>query len=124
MALSFNADTASSLGLRPRVAHLAMLALVALAVVASFQAVGTLLVFGLLVAPPAAASLVVRRVSLMMLVAIVIGVLSVVVGLLVSYHHGTAASATMAFTAVSAFFVVLAVREALDALGPDARSAL
>ena len=122
MAVSFNADTASSLGMHPRRAHLAMLVLVAVAVVASFQAVGTLLVFGLLVAPPAAASLVVRRVSLMMLVGIAIGVLSVVAGLLISYHHGTAASATMAFTAVAIFFVVLAGREVVDALGRGRRA--
>lgn len=122
MAVSFNADTASSLGMHPRRAHLAMLVLVAVAVVASFQAVGTLLVFGLLVAPPAAASLVVRRVSLMMLVGIAIGVLSVVAGLLISYHHGTAASATMAFTAVAVFFVVLAGREVVDALGRGRRA--
>ena len=122
MAVSFNADTASSLGMHPRRAHLAMLVLVAVAVVASFQAVGTLLVFGLLVAPPAAASLVVRRVSLMMLVGIATGVLSVVAGLLISYHHGTAASATMAFTAVAVFFVVLAGREVVDALGRGRRA--
>ena len=62
-------------------------------------------------APPAAASLVVRRVSLMMLVAIAIGVLSVVVGLLVSYHHGTAAGATVAGVAVAQFFLVLIGQE-------------
>jgi ABC-type Mn2+/Zn2+ transport system permease subunit len=116
LALSFNADKAASLGLRPRLAHLLMLGLVAVAVVSSFQAVGTLLVFGLLVAPPATASLLVHRVPAMMLVGAGLGALAVLVGLLVSYHHGTAAEATMAFVAVAAFFVVLAGREAADAL--------
>lgn len=117
LAVSFNVDKAASLGLRPRLAHLAMLALVAIAVVASFQAVGTLLVFGLLVAPPATATLLVRRVPTMMVVGAALGVVAVIVGLLVSYHHGTAAEATMAFVAVTGFFLVLAGREAVDAVG-------
>lgn len=118
LALSFNAEKAWSLGLRPRLAHGLMLTLVALAIVSSFQTVGTLLVFGLLVAPPATASLLVRRVPLIMVTAVVIGSASVVVGLLVSYYHGTAASATVAFTAVAVFFVVLAGREAMAAVRP------
>jgi hypothetical protein len=95
----------------PRMAHAVMLGLIAVAIVSSFQAVGALLVFGLLVAPPATASLLVRRVPLVMVVGVAIGVVSVVAGLLISYHHDTAASATMAFTAVALFFVVLAGRE-------------
>ncbi|MGY6502250.1 MAG: zinc ABC transporter permease AztB [Acidimicrobiales bacterium] len=118
LALSFNADKAWSLGMRPRIAHAAMLGLVALSIVSSFQSVGALLVFGLLVAPPATASLLVRRVPLIMITGVVLGVGSVVVGLLVSYHAGTAASATMAFTAVALFFVVLTVKELVRALRP------
>lgn len=116
LVLSFNADKAEVLGLRPRLAHAAMLVLVALAVVTSFKAVGTLLVFGLLVAPPAAASLLVRRVPAMMATSAVLGVLSVVVGLAVSYHAATAASATIAGIAVALFFAVLTGRAALDAI--------
>lgn len=111
LALSFNPDTARSLGLAPGLAHAALLGLVALAVVASFQTVGTLLVFGLLVAPPATAALVLRRVPWIMAGGAVIGALSVVVGLLASYHWDTATGASMAFVAVAAFFVVLVGRE-------------
>jgi ABC-type Mn2+/Zn2+ transport system permease subunit len=116
LALSFNEDKAAVLGLRPRVAHVLMLTLVAVAIVASFRAVGTLLVFGLLVAPPATASLLVRRVPSMMVTACAIGVVSVTAGLVISYHADTAASATMAGVAVAVFFVVLAAREAAAAL--------
>ena len=84
-----------------------MLALLALSVVASFRAVGTLLVFGLLVAPPATAVLIVRRLPVAMAVAVGLGWLAVVVGLVVSYHADTAASATVAGVAVAQFFVVL-----------------
>lgn len=111
LALSFNAEKADALGMHPRLAHIAMLTLVALAIVASFRTVGTLLVFGLLVAPPATAALIVRRVPAMMAVACAIGVFSVALGLVLTYHFDTAAGATMAGTAVAIFFIVLAGRE-------------
>lgn len=110
LVLSFNEAKAQLLGLRPRLAHGALLVLITLAIIGSFQTVGTLLVFGLLVGPPATAALVARRVPVMMLVAAVIGVVSVFVGLVVSYHFDTSASATIAITPILAFFVVLAVR--------------
>lgn len=110
LVLSFNDQKAEMLGLHPRLAHVVMLTLVTMAVVSSFQTVGTLLVFGLLVAPPATASLLVRRVPAMMAVAALVGIAVVVAGLLVSWHIDTAASATMAAVAVAVFFVVLAIR--------------
>lgn len=111
LVLCFNEDKAALLGLRPALAHAAMLTLVAVAVVSSFRAVGALLVFGLLIAPPATASLIVRRVPAMMLTAVAVGSASVVAGLLVSFHLDTAASASVAGMAVAFFFVVLIVRE-------------
>ena len=111
LALSVNRDKAQTLGLRPGVAHFVMLTLLALSVVASFRVVGTLLVFGLLVAPPATAVLLVRRIPVAMVVAVGFGWLSVVLGLAISYHAETAASATMAGVAVAQFFVVLTVIE-------------
>lgn len=111
LAVSFNVEKAATLGLRPRLAHFAMLALVAIAIVASFRTVGTLLVFGLLIAPPATAALLVRRVPVMMLVASAIGIAAVVIGLIITFHYDTAAGATMAATAVAFFFCVLTIRE-------------
>lgn len=121
LALSFNRDKATALGLRPALAHLAMLALLALAVVASFRAVGTLLVFGLLVAPPATAVLLVRRLPSVMVLAASFGCLAVFVGLAVSYHADTAAGATVAGVAVGQFFVALAAREVVTAARAPAR---
>lgn len=111
MALSFNRDKAATLGMRPTVAHAVMMVLLAVSIVASFQAVGTLLVFGLLVGPPATASLVTRRVPMMMLASIGFGSLAVVAGLTISFHAATAGGATMAGLSVAQFFVVFAVTE-------------
>jgi ABC-type Mn2+/Zn2+ transport system permease subunit len=107
LASTFDERQARLLGLRPRLAHFALLALVALAIVGSFATVGNLLVFAFLVAPPATAVLVVRRVPAIMAVAVAVGAASGVVGLLVSYHHATAAGATMALTTVIVFFTAL-----------------
>ena len=111
LALSIDASKAATLGFRPQAAHVAMLALLSLTVVTSFRVVGTLLVFGLLVAPPATAVLLVRRVPVAMAVAVGFGWTAVVTGLVVSYHADTAASATVAGVAVAQFFVVLTVTE-------------
>lgn len=115
LALTFNRTKAQTLGMRPNLAHTALLAMLALSIVASFQAIGTLLVFGLLVGPPATASLLVRRVPLIALVSIVLGAICVVAGLVVSFHHGTAGGATIAGFSVLQFFVVLTGHEILAA---------
>lgn len=116
LALTFNRQKALTLHMRPGLAQAAMLTLLALSIVASFQAIGTLLVFGLLIAPPATAMLFVHRVPSIMALAVVLGSLSVVVGLMVSYHHDTAGGATISAMAVALFFVGLAVRELRSAV--------
>jgi len=109
LALSFNAEKAELLGMKPKRAHAALMVLIAAAVIGSYQSVGTLLVFGLLVGPPAAASLLARTVPRMMLYATGIALFSVWLGLTLSYHLGTAGSATMALVPIVIFFIVLAV---------------
>ncbi len=123
LALTFSEDRTAALGLRPGLVHLAMLALVGLAVVTSFRTVGTLLVFALLVAPPATASLVSRRVPVMMATGTGVGMVAVVSGLLASYHWGVAASPAIAVISVGLFFVVLSVREVVGAARRSAATA-
>lgn len=111
LALSFNRDKAATLGMAPGWTHVALMAMLALAIVSSFQSIGTLLVFGLLIGPPATAFLVVRRVPAVMAVAVAVGSVCVVAGLTISFHFGTAGGATIAGLCVVAFFVTLAVGE-------------
>ena len=113
VALSLSRDKAELLGMRPRVAHAALLIVIALAVIGSYQSVGTLLVFGLLVGPPATASLLTGTIRSMMIVAGAIGIFSVWAGLVLSYHWGIAASATMALVPIVLFFVVLSLQSLL-----------
>lgn len=107
LALTFNEIKAETLGMRPKLAQAALLALLALSIVVSFQTIGTLLVFGLVVAPPATAALLVSRVTMIMLVSMLLGAIAVFVGLLLSFHYGTAGGATIAGLSVLEFFLVL-----------------
>lgn len=109
LALSFDRTKAQALGMRPGLTHSVLLVLIAAAVIGSYQSVGTLLVFGLLVGPPATAALLSRTVPMMMALAVVIAVFSVWLGLMLSFYLDTAGSATMAIVPIVLFFVVLAV---------------
>lgn len=111
---TFDATYARLIGFRPQLTHFALLVLIALAIVGSFETVGSLLVFAFLVGPPATASLIVRRVPLMMLTAVLIGAASAYVGLAISYHHATATGATMALVTVGVFVIALAGRATAD----------
>jgi ABC-type Mn2+/Zn2+ transport system permease subunit len=117
LALTFNRDKAASLGMRPGLTHALLMVLVALAVVASFQAVGTLMVFGLIVAPPATASLFARRVPTVMVGGVLTGWVAAVGGLVISYHFNTAAGASIAGLSVVLFFIALAARELAASIG-------
>jgi zinc/manganese transport system permease protein/manganese/iron transport system permease protein len=100
VALAVDSRVAAVLGLRPRIARAALVGLVTLAVVASYQAVGSLLVVGLLIAPAVAARQWTHRLPSAMAVACAFGVAAVVIGLLLSWHAGTAAGASIALIAV------------------------
>lgn len=110
LVLAFSEQKAQLLGLRPRLSHALLLALITITIVGSFQTVGTLLVLGMLVGPPSTAALLVRRVPTIMVTAALIGVLSVFIGLVVSFHADTSGSATIAVLPIVIFFLVLTVR--------------
>lgn len=116
LAVSFSQDKAMLLGMRPRLAHFAQLGLLALVIVASFRTVGTLLVFALIVAPPAAASQLARRVPTTMALAALLAMVAVHLGLVISFHLDLAGSATIALVAVAEFFVIVLARDAIRAL--------
>lgn len=114
--LSFDPEQADVAGFPSSRYHHIMLALIAVTVVVSFQTVGTLLVFGMLLAPSGAAALIARRVGVMMAWAAGLGAVSVYLGLLASYHWDVAGGAAIALCAVTIFFLVLAVQGVGEAL--------
>lgn len=100
VALSLDARIASVLGLRPQIAQAALVGLVTLAVVASYQAVGSMLVVGLLLAPAVAAGHWTTRIPSRMALAAVFGLVAVFLGLLTSWYAATAAGASVAASAI------------------------
>lgn len=111
-ALAFDERKAFTLGLRPGRASFALIALVALAVIASYQAIGTLLVTALLLAPPAAASLSRKSVVGIMALGSAIGSTCVAVGLYASWHLSIAAGPAVALAAVLSVAVASVLRPA------------
>lgn len=107
LLLSFDPEQADVAGFPSRRYHALMLLLIALTVVVAFEAVGTLLVFGMLLAPAATGALLAHRVAWMMVLAVAVGALSTYAGLVLSYWLDLAASATIVLVAVAIFFLVL-----------------
>ena len=112
LLLSFDAQRAAALGLPVQRLDLVMLVLVTLAVVIGFRVVGALLVLGLLIAPPATAALVTKRLPAMMAVSAAIAAASAPLGLLLSWHLDLAAGGSIVLVAVSAFLLALMLRPA------------
>jgi manganese/iron transport system permease protein len=110
LLLSFDPQRAAALGLRTDLLQFVMLVVITLAVVVGFRVVGALLVLGMLMAPPAAAALVTKRLPAMMAVSAALAALSAPVGLLLSWHLDIAAGASIVLVPVTAFIVLLIAR--------------
>ena len=109
---AFDADAARAAGLPVGMATIGLLAATALVTVASFEAVGAILVVALLVVPAATAELLTHRLHWMALVAILCGVTAACLGYLAAWWLNTNAAGMIA--------VVLGVQYAVAALvAPD-----
>ncbi len=83
------------------------LALVALTIVVSLQAVGIILVVAMLITPAATAQMLTARFTRLMLVAALVGVASAVIGLYLSYWLSVASGATIVLVETALFLVAL-----------------
>ena len=106
LLLSFDPEQAEVAGFSVTLYHNIMLFMIALTVIVSFQTVGTLLVFGLLIAPAGAGALLAKRIEVMMAWAVLFGAMSMYFGLLISYHFNFAAGASIILVAIVIFFIV------------------
>ena len=97
---AYDPEVAAVSGVPVTTMQIGLLVLIALATVVAFRLVGVILAVAMLVTPAAAAVLLTRRLSLMMLVATLVGVLSTVVGLYASFHLDLAAGPSIVLTAV------------------------
>lgn len=103
MVISFDMVLATTLRLPTTFLHYLLLVLIAVTIVVSLQMVGIALMVAMLVTPAAAASLLTRRLSTMMLVAAFIGAFSGVVGLYSSFYLNIASGPAVVLVATAVF---------------------
>jgi ABC-type Mn2+/Zn2+ transport system permease subunit len=102
---SYDPTMAAASGLPVAIVQYGLLGLLALTIVIAVKAVGIVLVVAMLVTPAATAQLLVQRLHLMMAVGAVIGALSSLIGLYLSYHADLATSAAVVLTATCFFLL-------------------
>jgi manganese/iron transport system permease protein len=102
---SYDPTMAAASGLPVAIVQYGLLGLLGLTIVIAVKAVGIVLVVAMLVTPAATAQLLVQRLQLMMAVGAVVGALSSLIGLYLSYHADLAASAAVVLTATCFFLV-------------------
>ncbi len=105
LVISFDPVLAATLRLPAALLRNLMLILLALTVVVSLQTVGVGLAAAMLVTPAATAYLLTRRLASMMIVSAVIGALSSVIGLYISYYANIVSGSAIVLTA-TAFFLL------------------
>jgi len=111
LVLAFDPNLAVVLRLPERSLHYLLSILIAVTIVTSLQTVGVALVFAMLVTPAATAQLLTRRLPIMMAMAAIIGIISNVAGLYISFYYDVAAGPAMVLVATAFFIVVFLFRQ-------------
>ncbi len=108
---SFDPGLATSMGFSSTAMHYALMILVAITAVASFESVGNILVVAMFVVPPAAARLLTNRLSTMVMWSVVIAIMSAVFGriadIVVPRQWGYDSASTSGMMAVTAGMLFL-----------------
>jgi manganese/zinc/iron transport system permease protein len=107
--VSFDAQLATAMGINAALVHYLLMALVAGATVASFEAVGSILVVAMLIVPGATAHLLTDRLSRMLMLAALHAVLSSFGGYLLASHPAINTSVAGMMTVVAGAQFALAV---------------
>ncbi len=118
LLMAMDPDQARVAGYRVGLLEAVLLGMIAVTVVASFTVVGTLLVFGMLLAPAGTAALLTRRLGPMMAVSATVGIVSAYAGLLLSWYLDLAAGASIVLVAIAIFFAVLIIQGAVPSRRP------
>ncbi|MBN1631546.1 MAG: metal ABC transporter permease [Thermoleophilia bacterium] len=105
LVVSFDPVLGQTLGLRTHVLRTGLFLMLAATIVISLRTVGVALVAAMLVTPPAAAYLLTRRLPAMMAVSALIGVVSAIGGLYVSYYLDVSSGGAMVLVATGIFIL-------------------
>lgn len=104
---TFDGGLAAALGFAPALVHYLFMTLVSVTAVGAFDAVGSILVVALMIAPPATAYLLTDRLSLMIGISAAVGVLSAISGYWVSFALDVSIAGSMATMAGVIFLLAL-----------------
>lgn len=104
---TFDKLGAQAVGLPVNLLDLGLTILIAMTIVASLKAVGVILVLSLLITPAATAYLLVSRLHLMMIFGVIIGVISSISGMYISYFYNLPSGPAIVLVASSLFTVAL-----------------
>ena len=116
LVLSFDPVLAATLRLPAGFLHNLLLVLMAVVIVVAIQAVGVALVLAMLVTPASAAYILTRRLPLMMALAALIGALSAVVGLYLSFYMNIASGPAIVLVETAVFLLVFTLAPRRGAL--------
>ena len=105
LATSFDSSHAKVIGLSPEAVRYGLLVLIALTVVAGIQTVGVVLVLALLITPAAVASLLAKKLGVIIVISLCVSIVSAIVGFYASYYLDIASGASIVLT-LSMFFVI------------------
>ena len=103
----FDPVYAKSIGVAVGFLNLVLMTLVSITTVVAFDAVGAILVISLMVAPALSAHLLSKRLSIMLLVALLYGVINSVLGYYVAIYFNVSISGTIAFAGFVTFLLTL-----------------
>ncbi|WP_309122710.1 metal ABC transporter permease [Paenibacillus sp.] len=104
---AFDPFMAAAVGIPAALFHYALMGLVSVTTVASFESVGAILVLGMIVIPPASAYLMTEKLSTMILYAILYGVASVLAGYFAAAWLESSITGTMVAAAGVLFVLTL-----------------
>jgi len=103
----FDPVYAKSIGVAVGLLNLVLMTLVSVTTVVAFDTVGAILVSSLMVAPALSAHLLSKRLSIMLLVALLYGAINSILGYYVALHFNVSISGTIAFAGFVTFLLTL-----------------
>ncbi|MEM4281760.1 MAG: metal ABC transporter permease [Candidatus Caldarchaeum sp.] len=110
--ISFTFDPTFTLvvGLPSKLIHYSLMIMISLTVISALQTAGIILIIALLVTPGATAQLFARTIGQMITISILVGVVSSVIGLYLSFYLAVSSGGTIALAATLIFFTALLIK--------------
>lgn len=105
LVTSFDPTMAVTIGISTTFIHYMLMTLLSMSIVAGLQSVGVILIIAMLITPPATAYLLSDNLKKILVISTVIGMLSSIIGLYLSYHFNFASGASIVLVAVSIFML-------------------